>query len=207
MPPHRKGGRDGQKEDSTFLLVGAYASVDDAQADYEVVKELHAEKVIGGFDAAVITKDDKGKVHVNKDETATRRGAWGGAGVGALVGLIFPPALIGSAAVGAAAGALGGHLTKGLSRSDMKDLGDLLEDGEAGLVVIGDWRLEERIDELLSHAERREAKELRDHEKAETESRSAPDVGGGDLGHSGRERFRTGGAPDPWPAPLARGRE
>ena len=48
-------------------------SVDDAEADYQVVKDLHAEKVIGGFDAAVITKDDKGKVHVNKDETATAR--------------------------------------------------------------------------------------------------------------------------------------
>jgi uncharacterized membrane protein len=157
------------KEDNTFLLVGAYASVADAQADYDVVKELHAEKVIGGFDAAVITKDDQGKVHVNKDETATRRGAWGGAGVGALVGLIFPPALIGSAVVGAAAGGLGGHMKKSLSRSDMKDLGDLLEAGEAGLVVLGDWRLEERIDELLSRAERRQAKELRDSEKAETE--------------------------------------
>ena len=156
-------------EDSTFLLVGAYASVEDAQADYDVVKELHAQKVVGGFDAAVITKDDKGKVHVNKDETATRKGAWGGAGVGAVVGLIFPPALIGSAAVGAAVGAFGGHLSKGLSRSDMKDLGDLLQEGEAGLVVIGDWRLEERIDELLRRAERREAKELRDADRAETE--------------------------------------
>jgi uncharacterized membrane protein len=157
------------KEDNTFLLIGAYASVDDAQADYEVVKELYAQKVIGGFDAAVITKDDEGKVHVNKDETGTRKGAWGGAGVGALVGLIFPPALIGSAVVGAAAGALGGHMAKSLSRSDMKDLGDLLQAGEAGLVVLGDWRLEERIDELLSRAERRQAKELRDSEKAETE--------------------------------------
>lgn len=156
-------------EDSTFLLVGAYPSVEDAQADYDVVKELHAQKVVGGFDAAVITKDEKGKVHVNKDETATRKGAWGGAGVGALVGLIFPPALIGSAAVGAAVGAFGGHLSKGLSRSDMKDLGDVLQSGEAGLVVIGDWRLEERMDELLRNAERRQAKELRDTERAETE--------------------------------------
>ena len=156
-------------EDSTFLLVGAYASVDDARADYDVVKALHAEKVVGGFDAAVITKDDEGKVHVNKDETGTRKGAWRGAGVGALVGLIFPPTLIGTAVAGAAVGAFGGHLAKGLSRSDMKDIGELLQDGEAGLVVLGDWRLEERIDELLSRAERRQAKELRDSEKAETE--------------------------------------
>ena len=157
------------KEDNTFLLVGAYSSVDDAQADYDVIKALTLEKVIGGFDAAVITKDDQGKVHVNKDETGTRKGAWGGAGVGALVGLIFPPALIGSAVVGAAAGALGGHMAKSLPRSELKDLGELLQTGEAGLVVLGDWRLEERIDELLSRAERRQAKELRDSEKAETE--------------------------------------
>jgi len=51
----------------------------------------------------------------------------------------------------------------------MKDLGDLLEAGEAGLVVIGDSRLQERVDELLSNAERTEAKELSDVEGAETE--------------------------------------
>ena len=156
-------------EDSVFLLVGAYSSVDDARADYDVVKELHYEKVIGGFDAAVITKDDDGKVHVNKDESATRKGGWVGGGVGAVIGLVFPPALIGSAVVGAAAGAFAGHLKKGLSRSDMKEIGELLEAGEAGLVVLGDWRLEERIEELMSRAERQEAKELRDLDRAETE--------------------------------------
>ena len=156
-------------EDGVFLLAGAYASVEDAKADYEVVKELHDAKVIGGFDAAVITKDDDGKVRVNKDETSTRTGIWGGLGVGALVGILFPPSLIASAAVGAAAGGFGGHLWKGMSRSDMKELGEMLDEGQAALVVIGDWRLEERIDELLRHAERREAKELRALDRADTE--------------------------------------
>jgi uncharacterized membrane protein len=156
-------------EDGVFLLVGAYESKADAELDYEVVKDLHANRVIGGFDAAIITKDEDGKVRVNKDETSTRKGAWGGLGVGALVGILFPPSLIASAAVGAAVGGFGGHLWKGMSRSDMKDLGELLDEGQAGLVVIGDWRLEERIDELLRHAERREAKELRALDRAETE--------------------------------------
>ena len=52
----------------------------------------------------------------------------------------------------------------------MKDLGELLNEGEAGLVVIGDSRLEERVDELLQHAERRQAKELSDLDKDETEN-------------------------------------
>ena len=63
----------------------------DAKADDEVVKALHAlRRWSGGSDAAVITKDDEGKVHVNKDETSTRKGAWGGAGVGAVVGHPLP---------------------------------------------------------------------------------------------------------------------
>jgi uncharacterized membrane protein len=158
------------QEDEVFLLVGAYSGVDDAKADYDIVKTLHAEGVIGGFDAAVITKDDDGKVHVNKDETATRKGGWGGAGVGALVGILFPPSLIASAAVGAAVGAFGGHLWKGMSRSDVKELGELLDEGEAALIVIGDWRLDQRIDELLKHAKRREVKDLRKLDRAETEA-------------------------------------
>ena len=158
------------REDGVFLLVGEYASTDDAKADYEIVKDLHAAGVIGGFDAAVITKDEDGKVKVNKDETSTRKGAWGGAGVGALVGILFPPSLIASAAVGAVAGGFGGHLWRGMSRGDMKDVGEMLDDGEAALVVIGDWRLEERIDELMRHAEKREAKELRDLERDQAEA-------------------------------------
>ena len=67
------------------------------RADYDVVKDLHAVGAVGTYDAAVVTKDDSGKIHVNKDETTTRHGAWGGAGVGALVGILFPPSIIGTA--------------------------------------------------------------------------------------------------------------
>ena len=114
---------------TTFVYIGAYDTEADAQLDYDVVKELFAAGVIGTFDAAVITKDADGKVKVNKDEVPTRRGAWGGLGVGALLGLLFPPSLIASAAVGAVAGGVGAHLWKGLSRSDVKELGEVLDAG------------------------------------------------------------------------------
>jgi len=55
---------------------------------------LHLAGAVGTYDAAVVTKDAAGKVHVNKDEMATRHGAWGGAAVGALVGILFPPSII-----------------------------------------------------------------------------------------------------------------
>ena len=117
------------KADGVFIYIGTYASEVDARADYDVVKDLHAAGAVGTFDAAVVTKDDKGKIHVNKDETTTRHGAWGGAAAGALVGILFPPSIIGSAIVGAAVGGVSGHLWKGMSRTDVKEFGEAIDAG------------------------------------------------------------------------------
>ena len=131
-----------------------------AQADYDVVKDLHAAGAVGTYDAAVVTKDDGGNVHVNKDEMATRHGAWGGAAVGGLVGILFPPAIIPMAAVGAAAGGVGGHLWRGMSRADVKELGDVIDDGQAALVIVGESKVEQAVDKAALKAEKHVAKEL-----------------------------------------------
>lgn len=157
------------RDDDTFVYIGAYADEQAAGLDYEAVKELHAAHVIGSYDAAVIRKDTDGTVHVNKDETSTRAGAWGGLAVGALVGILFPPSIIGTAAIGALAGGVGGHLWKGMSRGDMKDLGEALDSGQSALVVIGDWRLQEAVDRAFSHAERHIARELKGLDRADME--------------------------------------
>jgi uncharacterized membrane protein len=157
------------KDTDTFVFLGAYADEAAARTDYEVVKDLHATGVIGTYDSAVITKDAEGKVHVDKDSIPTRRGAWGGAGVGALLGILFPPSIIVTAAVGATVGGVGAHLWKGLSRGDMKDLGEILDQGQAALLVIGDWRLEEALDRAFAHAERRLSREIRGLERAQVE--------------------------------------
>ena len=132
--------------DGMFLYIGTYPSEADARADYDIVKDLHTVDVVGTYDAAVITKDSSGKVHVNKDETATRHGGWGGAAAGAVVGLLFPPAIIGSAIVGGAIGGISGHLWRGMSRSDVKELGELIDEGEAALLVVGATTLQEALD-------------------------------------------------------------
>src|SRR3954447_5782203 len=134
------------KTDSVFVYIGTYPNVALAQQDYALVKELHTADAIGTYDAGVVTKDDKGRVHVNKDETATEHGAWGGLAAGAVVGILFPPAVIGAAVVGAAVGGVGGHLWRGMSRSDVKELGELIDSGEAALVVVGATTLQEALD-------------------------------------------------------------
>jgi uncharacterized membrane protein len=160
-----------------FIYAATYASTEGAWADYDVLLELHAEKLVGTYDVAVIDKDEDGKVHVHKHEKATQHGAWGGAAVGALCGVLFPAGVIGAAAVGGVVGGLGGHFRKGLSRGDMKELGDLLDGGEAALVVIGKSRVKEQLDKALTRYENSIDEEVdtdskdfeRDLEEAENE--------------------------------------
>jgi uncharacterized membrane protein len=148
------------KPDGVFLFIGTYPSEAAARDDYDVVKDLHSAGAVGTYDAAVVTKDDSGKVHVNKDEMATRHGAWGGAAVGAVVGILFPPAVIGTAVVGAAVGGVSGHLWRGMSRADVKEFGELIDAGQAALVVVGQSTLQDAIDKAGLKAEKRVAKQL-----------------------------------------------
>src|SRR5271154_1994840 len=162
------------KADGVFIYIGTYPSEQAARADYDVVKGLHALGAVGTYDAAVIRKDESGKVHVNKDEMATRHGGWGGAAAGAVVGILFPPSIIATAVVGAAIGGVSGHLWRGMSRADVKELGDVIDDGQAALIIIGESTLESALEKAELKADKRVAKELnvkaKDVDKAVQES-------------------------------------
>jgi uncharacterized membrane protein len=148
------------KDNDTFIYVATYPNETSAQDDYQIIKGLHEQGMVGSYDAAVVTKDAKGKVHANKDETATRHGAWGGVAAGAAIGLIFPPAVLASAAVGGVVGGVGGHLAKGMSRSSVKELGEFIDPGHAGLVVIGESKIMGEIQSSVTRAEKETAEEL-----------------------------------------------
>lgn len=149
------------KSDGVFIYLGAYPDEAAARADYDVVKDLHALGAVGTYDAAVVTKDASGKVHVNKDEMATRHGAWGGAAVGAVIGILFPPSIIGTAIVGGAIGGVSGHLWRGMSRADVKELGELIDVGEAALLIVGESTIEEAVGKAELKAEKHVAKEVK----------------------------------------------
>jgi uncharacterized membrane protein len=146
-------------ENPTFLYVAAYESEQDALADYEQLKDLHAAGLVGTYDAAIVAKSG-GKVHVQKHEKPTQHGAWTGLGVGALVGILFPPTILASGVVGAATGGLVGHFWHGMSRSDMREVGTLLDDGQAALVVIGVSKIEAEVAKATGRAQQRIAKRL-----------------------------------------------
>src|SRR5215467_15620238 len=154
------GGAEMAKPEAVFIYIGTYPNKAQARDDYQIVKDLHSEGAVGSYDAAVVTKDDRGKVHVNKDEMATRHGAWGGAAAGAVVGILFPPSVIGTALVGAAVGGVSGHLWRGMSRADVKEFGDIIDDGQAALVIVGESKMQQAVDKAALKAEKHVAKEL-----------------------------------------------
>jgi len=142
-----------------FLYAAIYDDVADASADFEAVLELHAVGLVGTFDAAVIEKRD-GEVHVHKTEKPTQHGAWTGIAVGALAGILFPPSIIGTAVAGGVAGGVVGHLWKGMSRGDLKELGEALDDGDAALIVIGESKVEEQVEKAVKRAKKVIEKEI-----------------------------------------------
>jgi uncharacterized membrane protein len=145
-----------------FLYAGEYDSVEDAKADLEELKELHREHFVGTYDAAVLTKNEEGKVEiVDKIEKPTQHGGWAGLAVGAAIGLLFPPSVLVSGLVGAGAGAIIGHLRSGMSRSDLNEIGEMLEESDAALIVIGEGTIERGVEEATRRAKKEIKKKVR----------------------------------------------
>jgi len=171
--------------DTFIAFVGVYDNAADANADYEVVKDLHTkENLIDAYDAAVIERRADGKVKITKKhETPTRVGGVLGGGAGLATGLVvalFPFAAIGGGLLaittggGAVIGALAGHAAAGMSRHDLKELGEQLDAGQAGLVVVGVSDMGAKIERSMKKARKVEARELKaDTADIEADAKSA----------------------------------
>lgn len=177
--------------DTFLVFVGVYPDVAAAEADYDLVKELHRkEGLIDAYDAAVIHRRDDGKVKIaKKHETPTRVGGVLGGGVGLATGLVvalFPFAAIGggllaaTAAGGTVLGAVAAHAAAGMSRDDLKDLGEQLDAGQAGLVVVAVSDMGAKIEREMKRAEKIETKQLKaDVADLERDAQSANSSTGG----------------------------
>lgn len=171
--------------DTFVVYVAVYPSVEAAEADYQLVKDLHTKAgMLDAYDAAVLEKRANGKVRITKKhETPTRVGGVLGGGVGLATGLVvalFPFAAIGggllaaTTAGGAVLGAVSGHAAAGMSRSDLKELGEHLDEGEAGLVVVGVAAMENDVKQAMNNADKVETRELKaDNADIEQDAKAA----------------------------------
>ena len=157
--------------DTLMVYVGVYNDVDDAESDYQLVKDLHREAdLIDAYDAAVVERREGGKTKiVKKHETPTRAGGVLGGGVGLATGLVvalFPFAavggglLAGTTAGGAILGAVTGHAAAGMSRHDLKELGEHLDAGQAGLVVVAVSDMGAKVEAAMKRASKLEQKQI-----------------------------------------------
>jgi uncharacterized membrane protein len=158
--------------DTFVVLANQYDNESDAIADYETVRKLYTDTgIIDTYDAAVVTRKPGGKVEiVKRTEEPTRQGAARGFLVGLAVGavvVLFPAAgiglaagLVGGGAIGAGAGAVAGHVAGGMKRADLKNLGELLDDGTSGLVVVTATDVEARVEAAITRAKKRAKAQL-----------------------------------------------
>jgi uncharacterized membrane protein len=174
--------------DTFMVYVGVYNNVADADADYAAVKELHTKAgLIDAYDAAVVERRADGKVKISKKhETPTRVGGVLGGGVGLATGLVvalFPFAAIGgglllaTTAGGAVLGSVAGHAAAGMSRKDLKELGEHLDAGQAGLVVVAVSDMGAKVEREMKKAQKVEERELKaDNAQIEADAKSAEEA-------------------------------
>ncbi len=152
-----------------FFFAGVYDDAADAEYDYMAVKALHSASIIGSYDSVIVHKDLDGRLKVTKTEQPTQHGGWVGLAAGAAVAVAAPvamPALV--AAGGAGVGAWIGHVARGMSRRDVRELGKTLEDGTTALVVIGINKDADRVQKAARRAKRFTTKRVEgDYEEAE----------------------------------------
>jgi uncharacterized membrane protein len=153
--------------DTFVVLANQYANESDALADYDAVRTLYTDLgIIDTYDAAVLTREANGKVDIIKrteepTRQAAKKGLIVGLAVGAAValfpaaGLVLATGMLGGGAIGAAVGAVAGHVAGGMKRSDLKNLGELLDNGTSGLLVVAATDVEARVDAAITRAKKR----------------------------------------------------
>jgi uncharacterized membrane protein len=144
-----------------YAIVAVYDQAADAEKDWVDLEAAAEMKRIDVADAAFFTNRDGEAIVLQRQS----HHGWGkGAVVGAVVGVLFPPSLLGAAAVGAGGGALVARINRSLGRSKVQELGDTLDSGALAIVVVAPAEDAEAVSATL-----RQAKKVQTAPSASTE--------------------------------------
>ncbi|HEY7030216.1 MAG TPA: DUF1269 domain-containing protein [Thermomicrobiales bacterium] len=125
---------------SVQMMAAVYPDREHAKVTIDMLQQMHRAVTITLLDAAMATKDDQGKIHIEETKELTaRKGARRGAIAAGVFGLIFPPSLIASAVAGGAIGALAGRARDtGVKRGRMEEIANQLEPGKAAVIALAE---------------------------------------------------------------------
>jgi uncharacterized membrane protein len=137
------------------LYVAAYDDPAAAQEDWDQIKGMVKDKLITVDGLVLVSCGEDGKIEVKDDASDIGGGTVLGAVGGAAIGLIFPPAFLASAFVGAGIGAGTGALLDHHRKNEIKaDVEDVLPPGSSGIVALFEERWVADVEKALAKADK-----------------------------------------------------
>jgi uncharacterized membrane protein len=124
-------------DDPKVLYTAIYSDATKARSDWDSISVLAKEKTVEFDGLTLVHRDTDGKIDVDTHAKGMAKDTvWGAVG-GAVVAIIFPPALLAGAAVGAGIGAGVGALRNHGDKKEVKhDVEAVLPAGSSGIVAL-----------------------------------------------------------------------
>ncbi|MET0910208.1 MAG: DUF1269 domain-containing protein [Ilumatobacteraceae bacterium] len=125
------------------VAVATYADKASAEQDYDAIRGIKHQGQIDHLAIAMVVKDADGELHIDRHDSSAKHLAWGSGVLGGVLtvvsaplGIVFLGPLAATTAVWAGAGGLVGHFWKNIPKEQAREMGDLLENGDIGLVIV-----------------------------------------------------------------------
>jgi uncharacterized membrane protein len=133
------------------LIASLYRDQEGAKTILDTLEGMHRASNITLKDAATVTKDEEGKLHIKETrEITTGKGARRGAIIAGIFGVIYPPSLIVSVLSGGILGGAWGKLRDtGIKTDKMRELGDNLAPGNVAVIVLAEPENTQKIEEVM----------------------------------------------------------
>jgi hypothetical protein len=137
--------------------VASYRSKALAHEDVLAVRGDGRHSMLGPVATAVVEKGDCGRLLIESHECTATEPPWNGAVLGSVLTVLAPPAglqflvpLVGSGADLGGVSALVSHFWNNMAQDDLARMGELLESGQTGLVVVAGDADDTDLERLLA---------------------------------------------------------
>jgi uncharacterized membrane protein len=149
------------------LIIAAFNDEKKAKETLEVLKKLEKEEIIMLVNAAVMVKNENGKVNITETQDVdSKQGAIFGAIAGGLIGLLGGPAgvIVGATAGAATGGVAASKIDMGFPDETLEEIQSALTPGSSAILALiqHEW-----VDRVVEELEKQGASLFREELKAE----------------------------------------
>jgi uncharacterized membrane protein len=120
------------------VVVASFSEENAATETLKLLEDIRRQAKLDFDDAAIIRKDDEGKLHIKETgDTTTSKGAGIGAVVGGVIGLLAgPTGVVLGASAGTVVGGLAAKGDAGIKDERLEALGNSLAPGTSAVVIV-----------------------------------------------------------------------